>query len=90
MKTFPYFRSESPLRSVILLLFALPFLAFYLNDPLTLSIVLKELFLPALYSNHVVSLINRHPPHVLWIMNFFILNCRIILFSIFFFRNEDM
>ena len=34
MKIFPYFRSESPLRSVILLLFALPFLAFYLNDPL--------------------------------------------------------
>ena len=55
------------------------------SDRLCESIVLKELFLPALYSNHVVSLINYHPPHVLWIMNFFILNCRIILFSMFFF-----
>ena len=54
------------------------------SDRLCESIVLKELFLWALYSNHVVSLINRHPPHVLWIMNFFILNCRIILFSMFF------
>ena len=44
------------------------------SDRLCESIVLKGLFLPALYSNHVVSLINRHPPHVLWIMNFFILN----------------
>ena len=60
------------------------------SDRLCESIVLKELFLPELYSNHVVSLINYHPPHVLWIMNFFILNCRIILFSMFFFCNEDM
>ena len=60
------------------------------SDRLCESIVLKGLFLWALYSNHVVSLINRHPPHVLWIMNFFILNFWIILFSMFFFCNEDM
>ena len=55
------------------------------SDRLCESIVLKGLFLWALYSNHAVSLINRHPPHVLWIMNFFILNFWIILFSMFFF-----
>lgn len=60
------------------------------SDRLCESIVLIGLFLWALYSNHVVSLINRHPPHVLWIMNFFILNFWIILFSMFFFCNEDM
>ena len=60
------------------------------SDRLCESIVLKGLFLWALYSNHVVSLIKRHPPHVLWIMKFFILNFWIILFSMFFFCNEDM